>query len=162
MDNSLIPKSYFPQCLLFSIIIHWKRSYICWLDVIGLGSSNNTGVSKQNTHTHTHTHASNTQRKITLERVSMKISDSPPFLKEPPYFTNPSLFMAKIWTLYKGGVSNYVIALSSDTKASNWKIFSKRNVSLKIFLQMWYKGLKIRLFRSEMTPLIITCPKTKL
>ena len=33
---------------------------------MGLGSSNNTGVSKQNTHTHT----PNTQRKKTLERVS--------------------------------------------------------------------------------------------
>ena len=28
------------------------------------------GVNKHNAHTHTHTHTSNTQRKITLERVS--------------------------------------------------------------------------------------------
>ena len=49
---------------------------MCWLDAVRLGSSfetNNTdrnGVNKQNTHTHTHTHTPNTQRKITLEKVS--------------------------------------------------------------------------------------------
>ena len=64
MDNSLISKNYVPQCLFFSRIIHLQRSYICWLDAIRLGSSNNTGVTKQNTH------ISNTPRKITLERVS--------------------------------------------------------------------------------------------
>ena len=42
-----------------------------------------------------HTHTPDTQRKITLERVSMKISDTP-FLKQPPYLKNPSLFMRKI------------------------------------------------------------------
>ena len=52
----------------------------------------------------------------------MKISDTHAFLKQPPYFTNPSLFMGKIWipfpffenfenstptrALYKGQASN--------------------------------------------------------
>ena len=49
-----------------SKIIHLQGSYICWLDGIRLGSSNNTGVSKEKPHTHT----PKTQRKITLERVS--------------------------------------------------------------------------------------------
>ena len=56
------------------------------------------GVNKQNTHTHTHTHTHQTLRKITLEGVSIKISDNP-FLKttsRPPYFTNPSLFVGKM------------------------------------------------------------------
>ena len=64
MDNALISKNYFPRCLFFSRIIHLQRWYICWLEAIRLGSSNNTGVNKQNTHT------TNTQRKITLGRVS--------------------------------------------------------------------------------------------
>ena len=38
-------------------------------------NTDRNGVNKQNTHTHT----PNTQRKITLERVSMKISDTPLF-----------------------------------------------------------------------------------
>ena len=30
----------------------------------------------------------------------MKITDTPLFLKQPPYFTNPSLFMRKIWPIF--------------------------------------------------------------
>ena len=61
MNNSLVSKIYFPQCLFFSKI-HLEKSYICWLDAVRLGLSfetNNTdrnGVNKQHTHTHTHTH----------------------------------------------------------------------------------------------------------
>ena len=65
MDNLMISK-YFPGCYFFLIIIHLQRSYIFWLDAIRPGSSNNTGVSKQNTHIYT----PNIQRKTTLERVS--------------------------------------------------------------------------------------------
>ena len=69
IDNSQISKSYFPLCLFFStIIIHLKRSYICWLDAIRLDFSNITAVSKQKTLTHNK--HSDWQRKITLERVS--------------------------------------------------------------------------------------------
>ena len=66
MDNLMISKNYFPGYYFFLIIIHLQRSYIFWLDAIRLGSSKNTGVSKQNTHIYT----PNIQRKITLERVS--------------------------------------------------------------------------------------------
>ena len=51
----MILKNYISQYLFFTRIIHLQMSYICWLDawlVTRLGSSNNTGVSKQ-THTHT-------------------------------------------------------------------------------------------------------------
>ena len=54
MDNSLISKSYFPQFIFFSTIIHLQRSYICWVDAIRLGSSNNTDVKVNKTQTHTH------------------------------------------------------------------------------------------------------------
>ena len=37
-------------------------------------------------------HKPNTQRKITLEKISKKISDTYPF------FSKPSFFMGKIWT----------------------------------------------------------------
>ena len=57
------------------------------------------------THTHTHarmhacmhTHTPDTQRKITLERVSfsMKISDTPPFEKSNPLFYYPLPFYGK-------------------------------------------------------------------
>ena len=79
MDNSQISKNYFLRCLFVSTIIHLQRSYICWLDAIGLGSLNSTGVSKQNTH------IIQTLRKryYWKELVSMKISDTSPFLKQP-------------------------------------------------------------------------------
>ena len=43
-----------------------------------------------------HTKAHLTQRKITLEWFGMKISDTP-FFETTPCFTNPSLFMEKVW-----------------------------------------------------------------
>ena len=42
--NSLISKTYFPQCLFVSKIIHLYKSYICWLHAIRLGSSYETQV----------------------------------------------------------------------------------------------------------------------
>ena len=66
MNNSLISKTYFPQCLFFSKIILMWKSFINWYDAIRLGTScetNNTdrkGVNKQKTHMHTHTHTHNT------------------------------------------------------------------------------------------------------
>ena len=71
MDNLMISKNYFPGCYFFLIIIHLQRSYIFWLDAIRLGSSNNTGVSKQNTHTH----QTLRERYYWEGLVSMKISD---------------------------------------------------------------------------------------
>ena len=64
----------------------------CYKTRFFLRNTNNTdrnGVNKQNTHTHTHTHTPNTQRKVTLERVSLKISDTPPpfFKTTPPILT---------------------------------------------------------------------------
>ena len=44
-------------------------------------NTDRNGVNKQNTHTHTHANPPNSQRNITMERVSMKISDTP-----PPFF----------------------------------------------------------------------------
>ena len=44
---------------------------------------------------------SNRERKTTLEElVSVKIRYTPHFFRTIPYFTNPSLFMGKIWTLH--------------------------------------------------------------
>ena len=113
-------------CLSYSAwIIHWYQKFtfhnvfsfqklftckscICWLDTIRLGSfckTNNTdrnGVNKH-THTHTHTHTPNCQGKITLERVSMKISDTLPslFYQPFPFYgknMNPP-FSKKFWKL---------------------------------------------------------------
>ena len=58
MNNSLISKIYYPQCLFFSKIIHLWKSYICWLNAIYktrffLWNTNNidrNDVNKQNTH----------------------------------------------------------------------------------------------------------------
>ena len=36
MNNSLISKIYFPQCLFFPKIIHLEKSYLCRLDAIRL------------------------------------------------------------------------------------------------------------------------------
>ena len=56
------------------------------LFLLNANNTDRNGVNEQNTHTHTHNHPhthTNTQRKITLERVNMKISEIPPFLKQP-------------------------------------------------------------------------------
>ena len=72
MKNSVISKIYFPQCLFCSRIIHLQKSYLLirrYNNTFFLWNTNNTdtnGANKQNTHIHT----PNTQRKITLERVS--------------------------------------------------------------------------------------------
>ena len=63
-------KNYSIVKVIYLLIRHHKTKFFLW-------NTNNTdgnGVNKQNTHTHTHTHTPNTQRKITLERVSVKIS----------------------------------------------------------------------------------------
>ena len=105
MNNSLVSKIYFSQCLFFSKIIHFCLLLIrCYKTNFFLWNTNNTdrnGVNKQNTHTHTHTHTLNTQGKITLEKVSSYENKwYPPFLKKntPIYFFNPSIFIGKIWT----------------------------------------------------------------
>ena len=99
MNNWLIAKIYFPQFFLFKNFSLVKVIYLlirCCKTRFFLWNTNNNdrnGVNKQNTYTFT----PNTQRKITLKRVSMKISDTPPFLNNSTYFTNPSIFLGKIW-----------------------------------------------------------------
>ena len=44
MNNSLISKIYFPQCLFFSKIIHLLKSYISWLDAVRLRYSCKTQI----------------------------------------------------------------------------------------------------------------------
>ena len=67
MNNSLISKTYFPQCLFFSKIIHLLKAYLlirCYMTRFFLSNTNNAdrnGVNKQNTHTHTHPHTPNTK-----------------------------------------------------------------------------------------------------
>ena len=51
------------------------------LFLLNANNTDRNGVNEQNTHTYTHT--PNTQRKIKLERVNMKISEIPPFLTQP-------------------------------------------------------------------------------
>lgn len=46
------------------------------------------------------THTPHTERKMTFERVSVKKSNTPhPLIRATPYFTNPFLFMRKVWAL---------------------------------------------------------------
>ena len=97
-----------------------------------IGNTDRNGLNEQNTHTHTHTNTHQTLReRYTLERVSMKINDTSPFLKQPhlfyqppPLFYGKSLnapFFWKFWKLnpssfIKGGGSNHALAFSI------WKI----------------------------------------
>ena len=65
------------------------RHFLC-----NVNNTDRNGVNKQkHTHTHAHTHTPSPQREreITLERVSMKISDTP-FLKQPDLFYQPLHF----------------------------------------------------------------------
>ena len=56
------------------------KSHVCWLDAIKLGSCQTQIILIEMVETNsTHTHTINTHRKITLEKVSMKISDTPLF-----------------------------------------------------------------------------------
>ena len=41
-----------------------------------------------------------TQRKIILQKVRVKISGTPSHFRIASHFTNPSLFIGKIWTLF--------------------------------------------------------------
>ena len=114
--------SLLPQPSFFQWIIYWYQKFTfhsifslqklfyckshhllirCYKTRFFLWNTNNTdrnGINKQNTthtYTHTHTHTPNTHRKITLERVSMKISVTPVLLNNPTYFTNPWIFFEK-------------------------------------------------------------------
>ena len=75
MNNSMISKIYFQVSFLFKnslVKVIYLLTRCCKTRFVLL-STNNTirnCVNKENTHTHTHTHTPNTQRKITLERVS--------------------------------------------------------------------------------------------
>ena len=113
---SFLSKYYSLVNAMYLLIRCYKTRFILWNT-----NTDRNGVNKQHTHTHTHTHTPNTQKKITLERVSMKISDTPPFLKQLHLFyqslhfygknLNPS-FSQKFWK--KGGMgSNYALAFSS-------------------------------------------------
>ena len=56
----------------------------------------------------------------------MKATDAPTFLKQAPYFTNPSIFMEKIWTTPSSPTYNpFIKAGSNYEKAINyfWKSF---------------------------------------
>ena len=48
MTHSLISKIYLPQCIFFSKTIHLHKSYICWVDAIGLRSSSETNNTDRN------------------------------------------------------------------------------------------------------------------
>ena len=68
------------------------------LEAIRLDSLNNTGVKSTKatqTHTHTHTHTPNTQKKITMEQVSMKISGIPLFKTTSPNLPTPPFIWEK-------------------------------------------------------------------
>ena len=126
MDNSLISKNYFPQCLFCSKIIHLQKSYLlirCYKIGFFLLNTNNTdrnGVNKQNTHTtlrerqHWKVLVSIKISYTPLFKTTLPILPTPPFLwkkPEPPLFskmsktqtTPPSLPLPFI----KRGSSNY-------------------------------------------------------
>ena len=51
----------------------------------------------------------------------MKTTDTPTFLKQAPYFTNPSIFMEKIWTTPSSPTYNpFKKAGSNYEKANNY------------------------------------------
>ena len=82
---SLLFKNY-SLVEVINLLIRFNKTKLFSLNT---KNTDRNGVNKLNTHT------PNTQRKITPEWVSMKISGTPLF-KTTPYFTNPSLFMGNI------------------------------------------------------------------
>ena len=88
---SLLFKNYLHVEVMYLLIICNENKLFPW----NTKNTDGNGVYKQNIQMHTK------HSKITLEIVSMKISDTP-FLKttQPrlPHFTNPSLFIGKICT----------------------------------------------------------------
>ena len=96
---SFLSKNYLLLKVIYLLIRCYKTRFFLW----NKNNADKDGVHKPHTHTHTHTH-----KKIILERISMKISDTPPpFLNNTTYFTNLSIFMAKIWTLPFFFVENF-------------------------------------------------------
>ena len=91
---------------MFPLMFHiWQRDpnppvlqdppYIAYPTFFFKFCSNNTGLSNTHTHTHTHTHTPNTQRKIILEKVSMKISDTHLFKNKSPILATPPFLWEK-------------------------------------------------------------------
>ena len=88
MNNSLISKNSFPKCLFknYSLVEVTYLLIGCSKTRVFLLNTNNTNRNYGNKQS---TNTLNFQRKI-LERVSLKISDIPHFLKGlPPSFPNP-------------------------------------------------------------------------
>ena len=84
--------------LLFKIT-QFQKSHIYWSDAIKLSPPSETQIYTDKNRvieqkTQTHTHTPYTERKITLERVSVKLSDTLPFLEPPSaIFYLPLLFL---------------------------------------------------------------------
>ena len=81
---SFLFKNYLLVKVICLLIRCCKTRFILW------NTNNTDGANKQNTH------KPNTQRKMTLERVSMKISDTSPFFQNPLLFYQPHAFYGKI------------------------------------------------------------------
>ena len=90
-------KNYLLVKVICLLIRCYKTRFFLWNTI----NTDENGVNKQNTHTH-HTH---TQREREREKerekhtekgsVSIKISDTPSFLKQPPLFYQPLPFYGK-------------------------------------------------------------------
>ena len=101
INNSLISKIYIAQCLFFSkynslvkviylLIRCYKTRFFLW----NKNSTDIIGINKQNIHT-PHTHQTLRERLHWKGFVSMKISNTLPFLKQPPLFYQPLQFCGK-------------------------------------------------------------------
>ena len=97
MKNLLSTMSFlFKSCSLIKVVYLLirccKTGFVFW----NANNINRSGVNKQNTHTHT----PNTHRKITMERVNMKINDTPPlpFFFKKHLFYQPIFMGRKTWT----------------------------------------------------------------
>ena len=122
----------------------FSKWYICWLSIRCYKTrffceTNNTdrnGLNKQNTYTHT----PNTQRKITLKRVSLKINDNPLFKNNPPILpTPPFLWERKLKLEITGRQTYYFVLLVF----ANITLIKCRTISESYFKMQHYWNRKI-------------------
>ena len=110
---SFLFKNYSLVKVIHLLIKCCKTSFFLWKT----NNADRNGVNKQSTHTHTH-QTPNTQRKTTLERVSMKKLIA--LFKETSEPTTCTFFQ-KFWKRNKeGGGSKHALAFSSVYLWTRW------------------------------------------
>ena len=150
---SLLFINYYFVQVTYLLITFSRTRFFPW----NTKNTDRYGVNKQNTR-----HNSLKERYDWKGLVGMRISDRvpQPFSKTNPYFTNPSLFMVKIWTLpfwenFEKITPPPIITEGGFQLCNTYvKYFEELTFLLNIFNQSTFLLLAFNLYKSEYSTLI--------